>query len=81
MIIDKLQKGVYHTVYTYIRKGDTMASEAQRRAVRKYNEESTTQVKLKLNINTDADILRKLDSVKSKNGYIKELIRKDMRKG
>lgn len=58
-----------------------MANEAQRRAVQKYNEANTTVVKMKLNVNTDADILRKLESVDNKTGYIKGLIRKEMNGG
>jgi len=34
---------------------------------------------LKLNLTTDADILAKLDETNSKQGYIKELIRNDVR--
>jgi len=33
---------------------------------------------MKLNIRTDADILKKLDSVMNKQGYVKALIRKDI---
>lgn len=55
-----------------------MASEAQKRASLKYDSENTTQVKLKLNKVTDADILEKLQEVKQKQTYIKELIRKDI---
>lgn len=40
----------------------------------------TTQVVLKLNNNTDADILAKLAEVESKQGYIKQLIRADIEK-
>ena len=58
-----------------------MASEAMKKAIKKYNERSTTQVKMKLNIKTDADILQKLDDVESKNGYVKQLIRNDIKKG
>ena len=58
-----------------------MASEAMKRAIKKYNENSTRQIKMKLNVRTDADILQKLDSVESKNGYVKNLIRKDIMKG
>lgn len=45
----------------------------------KYDKENTVQVKLKLNKKTDADILEKLESVDSKQGYIKELIRADLK--
>lgn len=57
-------------------------SEAQLRAGSKYDAANTKQVNLKLNLNTDADILRRLAEV-SKNkggvqGYIKHLIRMDI---
>lgn len=48
------------------------------RAVNKFNKEKTKSVQIRLNLNTDADILAKLDSVESKMGYIKRLIREDM---
>ena len=57
-----------------------MATEAQRRANMKYEAENTRQVHLKLNLRTDKDVLEKLDSVPSKQGYIKELIRADLKK-
>jgi len=47
-------------------------------AKRAWDAAHTTYVSLKLNNNTDADILRHLDKQASKQGYIKELIRKDM---
>lgn len=46
----------------------------------KWDRENTTVVTMKLNKNTDADILEKLSSVPSKQGYIKELIRADIAK-
>ena len=49
-------------------------------AKRRWDAENTTQIRLKLNKKTDADILEKLDNVKSKQGYIKELIRADIKK-
>lgn len=55
-----------------------MATEAQIRAQKKYDAENTRQVHLKLNLRTDEDVLEKLDSVPSKQGYIKELIRADL---
>lgn len=39
---------------------------------------NTTRVVMDLNHNTDADILRKLNEVPSKQGYIKSLIREDI---
>ena len=55
-----------------------MATEAQIRANNKFNKANTKMVSLRLNYNTDADIIKKLDEVQSKMGYIKELIRKDI---
>lgn len=55
-----------------------MTSEAQKRANAKYDNLNTLQVKLKLNNNTDADILNKLGNVPNKQGYIKKLIREDI---
>lgn len=55
-------------------------SEAQMRANAKYDANNTLQVKMKLNKTTDADIITKLESVKNKQGYIKELIRRDIGK-
>ena len=51
------------------------ASKAQLRAQAKYDKDNTVQVKLKLNKKTDADIIKRLSEVDSKQGYIKELIR------
>lgn len=56
-----------------------MTTEAQIRATKKYQEKNTRLMSIRLNLNTDADIIAKLESVDSKQGYIKELIRKDMR--
>ena len=44
----------------------------------KYDKANTRQIKLKLNIGTDNDILEKLDKVPNKQGYIKALIRQDI---
>lgn len=50
-------------------------SDAQKRAVRKYDAANTLTITLKLNRRTDADILAKLGEVGNRQGYIKELIR------
>ena len=55
-----------------------MASEAQRRAVKKYDAANTVQIRLKLNRGTDKDIIDKLENEENKQGYIKDLIRKDI---
>lgn len=56
-------------------------SEAQKRAQLKYEKEKTRSVKMKLNLQHDADIIQKLDSVGNKQGYLKRLIRADIEKG
>ena len=59
-----------------------MATEAQKRAVRKYDAANTKQVHLKLNLKSDADILERLaqaaETTEGMQGYIKRLIRQDM---
>lgn len=57
-----------------------MATEAQKAATAKYDKDNTKRISLKLNLNTDADILKKLDSEKNVQGYIKKLIRSDILK-
>ena len=52
--------------------------EARYRANKKYDDKNTVRLSLKLNKNTDKDIIEKLKSVPSMQGYIKELIRKDL---
>ena len=49
-------------------------------AIAKYNKERGTSVAFRLFSPQDDDILEKLKSVKSKAGYIKELIRADIKK-
>lgn len=56
-----------------------MATKAQVRASDKYDKEHTRSVLLKLNLVHDADILERLDAAGNKQGYIKELVRKDIR--
>lgn len=47
-------------------------------AKRAWDAKNTTYVSLKLNNKTDADIIERLAKQASKQGYIKELIRKDI---
>ena len=56
-----------------------MASKAQAAASDRYDRAHTVQLKLKLNKRTDADILAHLATKANKQGYVKELIRADMR--
>lgn len=46
----------------------------------RYDASNTKQIRLKLNLKTDADILEKLSEVDNKQGYIKSLIRADISK-
>lgn len=55
-------------------------TEAERNAHVAYHKRSYVQISFKLNKTTDADILKRLEQVPSKLGYIKELIRKDIGK-
>lgn len=55
-----------------------MATEAQLRAQSKYDKANTKQVMLKLNRTTDTDILERLAEVGNVQGYIKQLIRRDI---
>ena len=56
-----------------------MATKAQIKASNKFNKHGTKSIMLRLNFNTDADVIKKLDSVPSKMGYVKKLIRKDIK--
>lgn len=53
---------------------------AQKRAKEKYDQKNTVQVKLKLNLKTDKDILEALERSGNKQGYIKKLIREDLQR-
>jgi len=55
-----------------------LTTAAQKRANAKYDKANTKQVVIKLNIRTDKDILERLQSAGNKQGYIKELIRRDI---
>ena len=55
-------------------------SEALKKAVAKYDASHTKQIKLKLNLETDKDILERLEKVGNKQGYIKALIREDIKR-
>lgn len=57
-----------------------MTTEAQKKASAKYDAAHTKQIKMKLNLSTDADIIAKLEDVDNIQGYIKSLIREDMKK-
>ena len=52
----------------------------QSQASIKYDRDNTKRIFIKLNINTDKDILDHLETKPNKQGYIKELIRNDIKK-
>ena len=56
-----------------------MATEAQIRASAKYDKNNTRSILLKLNTTTDADILAKLDETSNRQGYVKDLVRADIK--
>ena len=52
-------------------------------ATAQYDRENTRRINLKLNLKTDADIIKRLESMKDAEGiqgYLKRLIREDMKK-
>ena len=58
-----------------------MSTEAQKRAQKRYdeaNKDKWRMIHLKLNRETDAEIIEKLEQVPSIQGYIKDLIRADL---
>lgn len=57
-----------------------MTSDAQKRAVAKYDRENTKSYLLKLNRKTDADIIEFLEQQPNKLAYLKNLIRDDLKK-
>lgn len=57
-----------------------MSTNAQKKASQKYSRKNTKRYAIELNLKTDSDIIKILDSVPNKQGYIKELIKKDIYK-
>ena len=55
-------------------------TDAQKRASTKWAKKHAYPVYLKLNKNTDKDVIAKLESVENKQGYIKGLILADIEK-
>ena len=57
-----------------------MATEAQKKASKKYSRNNTKRFAIELNLKNDYKIIKKLEEVPNKQGYIKKLIRKDLEK-
>lgn len=61
-----------------------MTEEEKRRShllsVKKYKRKAEKKYLLQVNLKTDIDIINKMESVPNKNGYLKKLIRNDIKK-
>lgn len=57
-----------------------MRSEAKKKSENRWQKENIIRVTVKLYKNTDADLIDYLSDMKNRNGYIKQLIREDMKK-
>lgn len=57
-----------------------MVSDAKRKTNMDYDRKNTKLVGMKLNRNTDADILSFLEKQENIQGYLKRLIREDIKK-
>lgn len=53
----------------------------QKAYIMDYQKENVKQIKFTLNKIHDLDIIEYLDGIQNKNGYLKDLIRQDMKKG
>ncbi len=58
-----------------------MTTKAQLKATAKYQATNTRLFSIRLNLNTDDDIIKRLSQVENKQGYIKGLIRADIKAG
>lgn len=54
-------------------------TEAKKRYINEYQKEHMTKLSLRFNNIHDADIIERLCEVPNKSGYIKDLIRKDIK--
>ena len=57
-----------------------MTTEAAKAAKAKYDAKTARYISLKLNTNTDRDLIQHLESQENIQGYLKRLIREDMKK-
>ena len=77
-----LQNAEYTDILLPSEVTEKLTTVARKRANAKYDASNTKGVYLKLNLHTDADILKRLDEVADKEGgkqgYIKALIRADI---
>lgn len=59
---------------------DTTYANAQSKASVKYDKKNTKSISLKLNKNTDADIIEKFEECDNVSQYLKQLVRQDIKK-
>ena len=57
-----------------------MSTEAQKKASKKYSRNNTKRYAIELNLKNDSEIIKKLEEVPNKQGYIKGLILEDLKK-
>lgn len=53
-------------------------TDAKRKAIKKFDATHTKQYHLKLNVNTDADLIECLEQQKNVQGFLKQLIREHL---
>lgn len=68
-----------YNIKTLFKGASDMRSEALKRAQKKYQEEKTVRVNVNL-YPAEQDLIDKLESVPSKQRYIKDLIREDIKR-
>lgn len=56
-----------------------MVSEAKKAAKARYDAKTAKYISLKLNVNTDADLIELLQWQENVQGFIKDLIRKELK--
>ena len=56
-----------------------MVSEAKKAAKARYDAKTAYKVSLKLNVNTDSDMIELLQRQENVQGFIKDLIRKELK--
>lgn len=56
-----------------------MVSEAKKAAKARYDAKTAKYISLKLNVNTDADLIELLQRQENVQGFIKDLIRKELK--
>lgn len=57
-----------------------MVTEAQKKATARYHKKALKTVNLRLNRFTEADLIEQIEKQENANGYIKRLIREDIKR-